>query len=453
MQVVAEHAAAREDAPAFDMLDALGIARLVKRTPTLDGTVPVRVAQACAPLLEGNAFGWQIVLEKPLIVRSAWGRGSARFEDGEGVARRVDAAVPRLTAQGFLASGGAWAGALRHAARIERGVVRVWTGLLVRPARGVWLRLSSAANRRDRRFSVRETFFADANALTPVVLDLDIEVPGEVRLSGEIACVAPLAPGLAFERTPLRVAKEIGRAHVAFYDAAYFAKKRDDVTRKYRRLISARDAHERELDPAAPTSARLVDTGSAPIDLASVDRFLGPRSTLASASSPDGARLAHAIVKNIVPFRARFDGHTLAVDADEHALAAAARAIESTWRAAFGDAFLRKHKGALLYLTKYFTPHPPGEPHFFVKPPAFIQTPTGWSTLLEPIHGDGYDILRGVVRTDRFFATPAVFALHGSDRAIHVPAGAPLLRLLPVRRDLLEAPWRALAWADERARA
>jgi hypothetical protein len=400
------------------------------------------------PLLEGNAFGWQIVLEKPIVLHAAWGRGSARFEDGEDVARRVRAAVPRLVAQGFVA-GGAWTRALRNAAWTERGVVRVWTGLLVRPAHGVWLRASSAANRRDRRFSVRETFFADANALTPLVLDLDVEVRGEVHLSGEIGCVAPVVPGLAFERVPLTLAKEIGRAHVAFYDATYFAKKKDDVTRRYRRLVSLRDASAGSLDPAGPQAARLVDAGPATIDFDHAARFLGPCSATPSGSSPDGARLTLATVKNMVPFHARFNGHTLSVDRDERALATAALAVEAAWRDAFGDSFIHEHKGALLYLTKYFTPHPPGEPHFFVKPPAFVRTPPGWSTLLEPVHGDGYDVLRGIVRTDRFFATPAVFALHGSDRPIHVPVGAPLLRLLPVRRDLLDAPWRPLVWADE----
>jgi class 3 adenylate cyclase len=47
-----------------------------------------------------------------------------------------------------------------------------------------------------------------------------------------------------------------------------------------------------------------------------------------------------------------------------------------------------------------------------VKPWAFTQTPAGWSSLLDGLHGDGYDVMRGVVSTDRFFATPAVFRVH-----------------------------------------
>jgi hypothetical protein len=331
-----------------------------------------------------------------------------------------------------------------------RGLIRLWTGLLVRPQKGVWLRVSSAANRRDRRIEVRDTYFADASALTPLVLDIDVRARDHVRLEGEVACIAPLAPGLDFERTELRSAPEVGDAHVTFYDAAYFAKKKDEVTRKYRRMISVSDATASV--PASPVRAcaRLVHAGAAQMDLAVADRFLGPRGVSPARTSPDGARLTHAIFRNLVPFRAHFDGHTLSIDHDEPALARFASGVESAWRAAFGDAFLRDHRGALLYLTKYFTPHPPGEPHFFVKPPAFVQTPDGWSTLLEPVHGAGYDVLRGVVETDRFFATPAVFALHGSERPIAVPAGTPLVRLFPVRRDLLASSFHALGWADER---
>src|SRR6185295_421399 len=97
---------------------------------------------------------------------------------------------------------------------------------------------------------------------------------------------------------------------------------------------------------------------------------------------------------------------------------------------AVGD---RLGKGALLYLTKYFTPHRHGEAHFFVKPWAFTTTPPGWSSVVDGISGDGYDVMRGVVWTDRFHATPAVFDL-ARGRKIRVPEGAPLVEVFPVPR-------------------
>src|SRR5262249_49765448 len=53
-----------------EVLDILGgLVRLTRRSPTLDGSVPLRVARACLPLLEGNAYGLQLVLTRPLTVR------------------------------------------------------------------------------------------------------------------------------------------------------------------------------------------------------------------------------------------------------------------------------------------------------------------------------------------------------------------------------------------------
>jgi len=82
--------------------------------------------------------------------------------------------------------------------------------------------------------------------------------------------------------------------------------------------------------------------------------------------------------------------------------------------------------------------HPPGEPHFFVKPFALTKTPPGWSCLLEGIDSDGSDaepddVWRGVVRTDALRATPAVFHLWRQGVAFVVPEGQPLLHAIPCR--------------------
>jgi hypothetical protein len=101
-----------------------------------------------------------------------------------------------------------------------------------------------------------------------------------------------------------------------------------------------------------------------------------------------------------------------------------------------------EHAGSELYLTKYFTPHPPGEPHFFVKPWALTATPPGWSSLVEGMHGDGYDVMRGIVSTDVFHATPAVFRVHREGTRFQVAEGAPLLRVIPLPRALLGHEFR-----------
>jgi hypothetical protein len=50
--------------------------------------------------------------------------------------------------------------------------------------------------------------------------------------------------------------------------------------------------------------------------------------------------------------------------------------------------------------------------------------------------------MRGVVSTDSFFATPAVFRIHRVGAPVVVPEGRPLLRVIPVPRRLLAADYR-----------
>ncbi|AUX30259.1 hypothetical protein [Sorangium sp. Soce836] len=470
----------------FEVLDALGLCRLTRRTGDLDGAVPLRVAKACVPLLEGNAFGHQITLALPIEVQRRLGslRAEPAGEHREALLRAHRAALPRLVSQGFLAPDGAWHRALRGgvAWTCRTGLgpprLRLWTGLLVRPDPGVWLRVAGAANRRNVLIEVSEAYLADERAFVPLVLELRVrdEAPRRLRIEGEIGCLAPVRPGGRIEACALADAPEVGRAHAEFYDARYFAVKKGEVTRKYRRLVggeagerkgrageggagegSARagDAGEGSAragdageGSAGPARVRLVVAGPAAPEIAEVTE-------VTTAAGPDpvpwrgGARrLESLVVRNAVPFRATFDGHTLAVAPDAPRLAEGAAAVERAFAGVFGADFIAANRGALWYLTKYFTPHPPGEPHFFVKPWAFTRTPPGWSSLLDGVHGDGYDVLRGVVATDVFFATPAVFHVRRIGAPIEVPEGAPLLRVLPIPRDLLRAGFREARFLD-----
>lgn len=445
----------------FEVLDALGLCRLTRRAGDLDGAVPLRVAKACVPLLEGNAFGLQITLARPIEVQRRLGslRAEPAGEHREALLRAHRAALPRLVSQGFLAPEGAWHRALRGglAWTCRRGLgpprLRLWTGLLVRPDPGVWLRVAGAANRRNVLIEVSEAYVADDGAFVPLVVELRVrdEAPRVLRFEGEIGCVAPVRPDVRIEACALEDAPEVGRAHAAFYDARYFAAKQGEVTRKYRRLVGSKaraGQGSAGAGNAGPARARLVMAGPGAPEIAEVTE-------VTTAAGPDpvpwrgGARrLESIVVRNAVPFRATFDGHTLAVAPQAPRLAEGAAAVERTFARVFGEDFNADNRGALWYLTKYFTPHPPGEPHFFVKPWAFTTTPPGWSSLLDGVHGDGYDVMRGVVETDVFFATPAVFHVRRIGAPIEVPEGAPLLRILPIPRALLRAGFREARFLD-----
>ena len=445
----------KESATAFEVLDALGLAKLEKRSGDLDGAVPLRVAQACVPMLEGNAFGWQVSLIRPIELERSLGRWSVRLAEPHRAALEAAhrAALPRLVAQGLIPRGGAWHTALaggvvvieRPGLSLRRTTtrVRLWTGLLVRPDAGVWLRVSGTANRRNRSIDVEETFVRDDGALVPLVLDITLREggPDRVHLEGEVATLAPMAPGALIEEVPLAEAREIGEAHAAFYDAAYFAAKKNEPTRKYRRLKLPEPR-----DEDGPARCRVIGAGPSAHVIRADARFAGPEGP--SAPARGGAAVARVVFGNLVAFEARFDGLSLTIEPDRGALADGARAVEDTFARALGPSFIEQNRGALWYLTKYFTPHPPGEPHFFVKAWAFFQTPPGWSSLIEGVPGDGFDILRGVVATDVFHAAPAVFQVHRSGDPIRVAAGQPLVHVLPIPRRLLHAGFRESRFLD-----
>jgi hypothetical protein len=360
--------------------------------------------------------------------------------------------VPRLVAEGLLPRTGAGAGAgwgaslTRGVVAVRGGVVRLWTGLLVRPREGVWLRLSGSANRRNRLLDVDETFFAEER-FVPLVVDFTVHpARGPLRIQGEIATLAPLAPETAIDPCALADAPEIGRAHAEFYDHAYFDTKKKRVGAKYRGLVKI------PCDPSVPSAAppvrcRMVNAGPVPFDVTTPARFLGADTPRPARAAPCGRALARIVHRNAVSFRARFDGHVVVVEHDERALAAAARAIERTFAGTYGPEFIDAHRGALWFFTKYFTRHPPGEPHFFLKLPSFTVTPRGWSALVDGIPGDGFDVLRGVIATDVFHAAPAVFALHHTGRWIDVPAGTPLVQITPFPRSLALRPFHEVRWS------
>ncbi len=426
-------AAAADVTAAFDVLSAFEpLARLERRSPTLDGAVPLRVAQACVPLLEGNEAGFQVVFAKRLVVRSRLGR--LRIEAAPPVDSAHRAAVPLLAVRGYMHD--AWRDRLaRGWWWSERGVLRVWTGLLVRPRVGVWLRVSATKNRAPFGVRIRTAWIGDGEAAgagyTPLVVDVE-EIADGARLEGEVATVLPVEPGIAIEQADDEVARALVAAHAAFYDARYFATKKGEVTRKYRRQV-ARDRGAREEAPR--DVAEIVHLAGPAPEVTRVDRVLGPDATSpapASAGWVESVRFRHA-----VPLRVHWDGGTVDVAPDAAALDAGAREVRVELTRLHGEGFLRAHEGAVLYLTKYVTPHPHGEPHFFVKPWAFVRTPDGVSSLVEGISGPGHELLRGVVWTDRFHATPAVFHVT-TTKPLVVRRGAPMLDVVPLRRAVLE---------------
>jgi hypothetical protein len=403
---------------AYDVVDVLdGFASLEKRSQTLDGSVAVRAAQACLPLLHGNAWGHQLMLHRRISLRKR--RGSwhvVDIERGDELEQLMRATLPVLVADGTLRPDGEWRRRLERGVVDTRGGISVFTGLFVRARDGVRIRPSANANRCSLAYSIEQAIIDDTSGLVPVVLNV-VPAPGvdAVTLDGGVATLGALPKAVEFARGTLDDVPLAGQAHCSFYDADYFVtKKRGAATRKYRRLF----AHETS-PPADEIRATIVDAGPRSVEVA------------AANGKPDRLTIANAI-----SFTATFDGLNVTVTPDPDELAAYARDVRAAWERWLGPDPSR-HPGALLYLTKYFTPHPPGEPNFFVKPASLLATSPGVSTLLDGVCGVGYDVLRGVVHTDGFHATPAVFQL--APGSVVVPSGTPLVEMFPIPRELIRA--------------
>lgn len=427
----------------YDVVDALdGFATLTRRTQTLGGSVPLRVAQACVPLLEGNAWGHQITLAKRLELRRRFGRWSlASAEDGDAKSALLRGGLPMLGAT--LAP--AWRPRLEEGLVVAGRTISVVTGLFVKPHAGHRLRIASTANRRSLAYEVTEAIYDDPTGYVPVILEVTARGDADrIIFEGEVATLGVLPAGITVTRATLAEAPELVAAHIGFYDAAYFAtKKEGTIARKYRdELTKAERVAGREgqgRGEGEPVRGRSIDTHHTTSDATSIDVTIvdgGPRlvepaaparvlrtSGVARSEVPD-----RLVVKNAVAFEATFDGAIVTIEPDRAQLERYAADIRERWKD------LVTHQGALLYLAKYFTPHPPGEPHFFTKPAALIRTSPGTSTLISGVNGPGYDVLRGVVRTDTFHATPSVFHLWQPGRTISVAQHEVLAELFPITR-------------------
>ncbi len=391
----------------LEVLDALGAFEVSRREGTLGGSLPLRAAKACAPLLEGNAYGLQLVPRRPVVLRRSF-RGIVADET---FVRACSAIAPILRVRGLLTEDEAKRAALGIARR--DGTHELFTGLLVKVPKGMSLRVLSAQARASKALLIAPCTIVPHEAFQPLFLRVALRKGlTEARLESDVATLAPIleSPPNVLDASDSE-REELLRAHLRFYDGAYFASKaRGEVTRKYRRMmLQAKDGE----------------------DAASVR----PCATLATFGGVPLEREASGtlVVKAPFDFSATYDGATVTITAEPRERRAYADAVAQSM-----SPLLRKlgheHEGATLYFAKYFTPHPAGEPHYFVKPPALLATPPGFSTLIEGSLLESSEVMRGVVHTDRFFAVPQVFHVFTPFAPERIRRGDELCRLHLVPR-------------------
>jgi hypothetical protein len=421
-------------ATAFDAVEALaGFCRLIRRSGTLDGSLPMRAAQHCTPVVLGSAVGFQIVLNHPMMFHR--GRtalvATVTRPGGDRIRHDVPAALARMIDRGWLERDGPWHRLFRDDPMPVRGNhLLLWTGWLVRPAARTCLLVAGAYNRSGRA-TIREHLVTDTTRFTPLVLEIDVSslTTRPAWLAGEIGCVTPLVPTVRFRMRPLASAPEVGASVLKFYDASYFAEKRQRPTGRYRKLHAALSS---EADPRA--DCQLVYAGPRVHRVTGRWRSAGPDGWGTWSGSRDQV-LEQAIVRSECVLQALWDGHTPR-DLRAHS-AASSRRFSALWRRLYGS----DAEDALGFFRAHFGTPPLGEPYLVLQPRIFVSTPPGWSSIVDGFHGSIYDGMRGVIATDAFNTVSTVYRLYRPGR-FRIPKAAPVLRVLPVPRALLHRPLR-----------
>lgn len=423
------------NAPAFEAIQALpGFCSLIKRSPTLDGQLPLRAAQHCSPVFEGNEAGFQIVLSQPMALRRS--RQGLKIDMTppafEQTQQQVRGAIDRLIERGWLERGGYWHRLLANDALPIRGNrILLWTGYLVKPAPDVALRVGRAFNR-NSRISVVEHAIVDRSGFTPLVLVIDGTTLRDepVYIDDEIGCVLPVASRASLRLRSIRRAPQVVRAFEGFFDAHYFEVKATKPTGKYRRML-----RELTVPPADACDGDVFYAGPNVHAISTLRLFHDPRGVARQA--PAGVSLPFCTVKNVARISADWDG--IAFTSEQKEMSKALAALARDWRAAGG----RTSGDAYDFLSGYFYPPSRGEPYCLFQPWVFAVTPPGWSCVLDGPPAGGSDGMRGLIHTDQFHSAAMVYHLFTPGRLTFRP-GAPLLQFFPIPRRLQAAKMRLL---------
>jgi len=204
---------------------------------------------------------------------------------------------------------------------------------------------------------------------------------------------------------------------------------------QYRKLLSRSGAAA--VTPAVAHCELVQIAGPDVHTIETFENVVGPGGPMPPETA---AQLPFARIRNFTPLEFDFDGvqsHLNNDDADSHG-----DELLALWRELYGE----ESTGSIEWWSAYFLPSVPsllGEPQFMVAPYVFLSTPPGWSSLADGAHYPGLDGLRGVIATDLFPHAAPVFQ-YRRPGDFRIRQGDPLMRLLPVPRYLLDAPYQRI---------
>ena len=417
----------------FEAICALpGFCSLEKRSPTLGGSLPLRAAQHCSPVFEGNSVGFQVVLKQPMTVRRF--RGALKVEltppAFQQTQEEVTDAVERLVAEGILPRGGYWHRLLRRdALPIAGNRLLIWTGFLIKPPQDAWLRVGRAFNRACR-IDVIDHLIDDPTGFTPLIVEVDGRSIGRdaVWLEGEVGSLLPVSPNVTIDLAQMPPDSPVVRSYEAFFDAHFFAEKEKHPTGKYRKMF--RDKTSEEPEPSPACHARMFFVGPAVHKIRRLNRRFTPAGVSQAGPQHHGG-LPFAEIANVGQIGADWDGQSFRPRVE---FGSALRALERSWRRAGGNT----DSDAFEVLRNYAADSARDEPYWGIHAWAFLVTSAGWSAVTEGTRIGHSEGMRGVLRTDAFHGLSMVYRLYAPG-PVQVDRGTVIMRATPIPRRLQAA--------------
>jgi hypothetical protein len=225
---------------------------------------------------------------------------------------------------------------------------------------------------------------------------------------------APLAPD----------AKELHQ-FADFFSDSYFETKEKHPTAAY-----IRRQRQHRVKAVDECEARLLYVGPDVHAVQEFHRFVNVDGFAPRPSSP--GILQFGVVRSAATVRWTWQGQTHSIF--ERRTDRSLPALESVWRATFGDTrpsgieFLRGH-----IIGEFWD-----QPVVQYQPSVFAPTSEGWSTIVDGYHcSPSYDGMRSVIATDWFFALSMVFRIFGPSKAV-IQYRTKMLRTIPIQRATLE---------------
>lgn len=403
------------------------------RSPILDGSIPVRAAQGCKPLLDGNSAGLHVRAKGPAMISRGEDGVVLRLTDEDHTAANegFDERLERLVERGLIVRDGYWHRELAKGFCVREGdTLRVWTGLLVKPEPGVWIALTTAYNRRCL-VDVAESVLCDDAAYTPLVLEFDVKSlrEDETWLDTEIATLTALRPGARLSIKTLTEAPELGRSFLDFYTKDYLERRGEaQYAGRYRKVTALAT---KQGEDAAEWTVAYGGGCRELVEVARFQRFLtaaGP-----AESDPSGRDLEFAAVRATFDVAGRWDGSNLRDLTEPPADALERLSVE--WTSLYGEGSMETVEWWASYVLPLLGPHR-AEPFMSTTPWVLAVTPQGWSSMAEGMPFANLDPMRGVIGTDTFPAVPLAFQFQNLG-AFRIPTGVVAGRIVPIPRDLL----------------